>query len=62
MLLQPSQRINTRPRNRLPININITIRINIPGRTPQLDTPHDQPDKPEHEEYEGADYHDPGQQ
>jgi hypothetical protein len=44
MLLQPSQRINIRPRHRLPAHKNITLRIDIPGGAPKLDASDDEPD------------------
>jgi hypothetical protein len=58
MLLQPSQCSNIRPRYRLPAHKYITLRIDIPRGPPKLDTRHDEPDKPEHEEDEGAEDHD----
>jgi hypothetical protein len=62
MLLQPSQRLNSWPGRRLPAHKNITLRIDIPGGPPKLDTRDDEPNQPQDEEDEGAEDHDPGEQ
>lgn len=62
MLLQPSQCVNRRPVRILPTDVNITIRVDIARRPPELNTRDDQPHQPEDKQDEGAQDDDSGQQ
>ena len=62
MLLQVSQRIRTLPVTRSTGNIELTIAIHAPSRSPQLNRDDDEAYDPEDEEDERPHYNDPGEE
>ena len=61
-LLQPSQRIQTRARKLLRLNVKLTVPVDAPTRSEQLDARLDQGGQPQDEQDEGADNHDAGEE
>lgn len=62
ILLQPSQGIDTLARKRLVRHIQLTIPVHAAARAKELDTRFDQAGQPEHEQDEGAQDDDAGEQ